>query len=315
MIGPAQQVPPGIWHAALPYRSPGELETAACQFAEDAARAGAALFIVCDSPSLSRIRGQLTSVGEHVTWADAHGPGANPGQLIYAISRFAAQQAGRPAWCLQEAAWPARGRDELWEVIRYEALLNLALAAPVRVMCPYDASLPAEVISCAQAAHPLTASGGRWQPSPGYRRDRGPFTVPSGCDQPLPPPPGDAQVVSFRRDLASVRGLVSAGARALGLSPSRASDLLLAVGELIANTLAHTTGPGMLTMWATAQDVICQVSDSGYIIDPLAGQLRPGPAQEGGGRGLWVVHQLCDLVQVRSGPAGTTIRVHMRRDW
>jgi hypothetical protein len=30
-----------------------------------------------------------------------------------------------------------------------------------------------------------------------------------------------------------------------------------------------------------------------------------------GGKGLWVVNQLCDLVQARTGPAGTTTRLHM----
>jgi anti-sigma regulatory factor (Ser/Thr protein kinase) len=312
MDGSAQQAPPGIWHAALPYRSPDELEAAACQFAADATQAGAALFVACESPSLSRIRTRLSSVGENVTWTDAAGPGANPGQLIYAISRFAAQHPGRPAWCLQEAAWPSRPDDELWEVIRYEALLNLALGTEVRVMCPYYTGLPPEVISCAQVTHPLTAADGRLRPSPGYQHQPAPSIVPPACDQPLPPPPGGARVISFWYDLAAARGMVSAEARAAGLSPSRANDLLLAVGELTANTLAHTSGPGALTLWATPDAVICQVSDGGHITDPLAGQLRPGPAQEGGGRGLWVVHQVCDLVQIRSSPAGTTIRVHMR---
>jgi anti-sigma regulatory factor (Ser/Thr protein kinase) len=65
-------------------------------------------------------------------------------------------------------------------------------------------------------------------------------------------------------------------------------------------------------MWATRTAVICEVRDGGHITDPLAGQLRPDPAMAGGGRGLWVVHQLCDLVQVRTGAEGTTVRVHMR---
>ena len=312
MDGSAQQALPGLWHAALPYRSPAELEAAACQFAADAAAADAALFITCDSPALSRIRTQLSSVGDHVTWTDAAGPAANPGQLIYAISRFAAQHPGRAAWCLQEAAWPARPHDELCEVVRYEALLNLALGSQVRVLCPYDAGLPAEVASCFQVSHPLTASEGHWQPTPHFQEQLLKSTVPPACDRPLPPPPGNARVISYRGELAGVRGVVSAEARAAGLSASRASDLLLAVGELIANTLAHTSGPGVLAIWATSQAVTCQVSDGGYIADPLAGQLRPGPAQAGGGRGLWVVHQLCDLVQVRTSPAGTTIRVHLR---
>jgi anti-sigma regulatory factor (Ser/Thr protein kinase) len=311
MNGSADQVPAEVWHAALPYRDPAELEVAACRFAEDAAQAGAALLVVCNSPALGRIRPQLASIG-HVTWTDTGGPDANPGRMIHAISRFAAQHADRPAWCVQEAAWPSRPEADLWEVIRYEALMNLALTGHVRVLCPYYAGLPPAVISCAAAIHPLTAANGGWQPSPRYAVHRGQAVIPVGCEQPLPPPPDDARVVSYRDDLAGVRSLVSAAARAAGLRPSRVSDMVLAVGELTANTLAHTSDPGTLTLWATGDEMVCQVRDNGHITDPLAGQLRPGPAKESGGRGLWVVHQLCDLVQIRSGPAGTTIRVHMR---
>lgn len=32
----------------------------------------------------------------------------------------------------------------------------------------------------------------------------------------------------------------------------------------------------------------------------------------GGGQGMWVAHQLCDLVEIRTSPAGTQIRVHMQ---
>ena len=157
-----------------------KLEAAACQFAEDAAQAGAALLIASNSPSLSQIRPQLSSIG-HVTWTDISGPGANPGRMIHAISRFAAQHAGRPTWCVQEAAWPSRPEDDLWEVIRYEALMNLALTGHVRVLCPYYAGLPAAVISCAEAIHPLTAANGRWQPKPALpgppRPARDPFRL------------------------------------------------------------------------------------------------------------------------------------------
>jgi hypothetical protein len=31
----------------------------------------------------------------------------------------------------------------------------------------------------------------------------------------------------------------------------------------------------------------------------------------GGGRGLWIVNHLCDLVQLRSSPAGNVVRLHM----
>ncbi len=120
-------------------------------------------------------------------------------------------------------------------------------------------------------------------------------------------------MLRYRASLAVVRQFTTARARRAGLPPRRVNDLVIAVAELAANTLAHTSGPGTLTLWATDDEVICQVQDQGQIIDPLAGRVLPAPDADGGGRGLWVVHQVCDLVEIRTGTTGTTIRVHMRR--
>jgi anti-sigma regulatory factor (Ser/Thr protein kinase) len=311
MMGVAEQWPSGLWHAALFHRDEVEFEIQACRFAEDAARAGAAVLVVGRASALGGLRARLDGLGDQVTWADIAEIGANPGRLISAISRFASDHPGRAIWCVQQAAWPSRPAEELWEVLRHEALLNAALAsAPVRVLCPYDIRLPLELISCVEATHPVISPLGRFQLSPRYRDARG--LVPAECDAPLPSPPPGARALLYTDDLSAVRHLVSERARAAGLSPGRAGDLLIAVGELTANTLAHAAGPGTLTTWTTSAEIVCQVSDTGYITDPLAGRLRPEPAAEQGGRGLWLVHQLCDLVQVRTGPAGTTVRVHMR---
>jgi hypothetical protein len=40
-------------------------------------------------------------------------------------------------------------------------------------------------------------------------------------------------------------------------------------------------------------------------------RVRRGP--DGRGHGLWLVNQVCDLVELRSGDAGTTVQLHMRR--
>jgi len=302
----------GLWHAALFHRDTAEFETQACLFAEDAVRVGAAVLIIGPATSRDRLRRGLGGLNDHVTWADVPETGANPGRLISAISRFAREHPGRATWCVQHIAWPSRPAEEMWEVLRHEALLNMALAgAPVRMLCPYDIHLPQELISCAEATHPVICPHGRFQPSPRYDDD---FLrlVPAECDRPLTSPPTGARVLTYADDLSAIRHLVSLQASAAGLSPSRAGDLLIAVGELVANTLAHAGGPGTLTMWTTDAEIICQVSDPGHITDPLAGRLRPGPAADHGGRGLWLVHQLCDLVQVRTSKGGTTVRVHMR---
>jgi hypothetical protein len=43
----------------------------------------------------------------------------------------------------------------------------------------------------------------------------------------------------------------------------------------------------------------------------LRDALEAGQNHPGGGRGLWLTNQLCDLVQIRSGDAGTVVRAHV----
>jgi anti-sigma regulatory factor (Ser/Thr protein kinase) len=127
-------------------------------------------------------------------------------------------------------------------------------------------------------------------------------------------PPGDAEVLTYQDDLAVARGFAASWGRRAELSPDRVDDLVLVVGELTANTLAHTDGPGVLRLWVSGGAVICQVDDEGQITDPQAGKRRPDPAAGGGGRGLWLVRQLCDRVEISTGPAGTSVRARMLLD-
>jgi anti-sigma regulatory factor (Ser/Thr protein kinase) len=126
--------------------------------------------------------------------------------------------------------------------------------------------------------------------------------------------PGDAEVLPYRDDLAQARGFAASWGRRAGLSPDRVGDLVIVVGELAANTLAHTGGPGVLRLWVSGGEIVCQVDDGGQITDPQAGLRRPDPAADGGRRGLWVVRQLCERVEISAGPAGTTVRGHLRFD-
>jgi anti-sigma regulatory factor (Ser/Thr protein kinase) len=116
---------------------------------------------------------------------------------------------------------------------------------------------------------------------------------------------GDPVLVACVRDFAASR------AQRAGLPPRRVGDLVIAVGELAGNTLTHTSGPGTVTVWVAGSEIVCQVDDSGHITDLLAGRLSRDPVAAGGGRGPWVVQQACDLVQIRTSPAGTAIRLHM----
>jgi anti-sigma regulatory factor (Ser/Thr protein kinase) len=130
-------------------------------------------------------------------------------------------------------------------------------------------------------------------------------------DGTLPAAPTDAKALHFGREgLGEARELVAGEANEADLSRRRGTDLVVAVNELAANSVLHGGGGGDLRVWREADALVVDVRDRGRIEDPLAGRLQPTLAQEGG-RGLWMVNQLCDLVQIRSGPQGTGVRLRM----
>jgi anti-sigma regulatory factor (Ser/Thr protein kinase) len=242
-----------------------------------------------------------------VDYFDMRPLGRNPARVIGAMLDFAEIHAGRPVHYVSQPQWPGRSVAENAEVARHEALVNLAFAGrPARILCLYDAAGAA--LSCAEQTHPVLVTAGGPRPSPCFG---GPGVLPAPCDEPLPaPPPGSAGLI-YGADLRAVRTAVTRCATAAGLPEGRVTDLVIAVSELAANTLRHASGAGTLWLWRTPGAVICQVSDSGQITDPLAGRRRPAPGEPG--QGLWVVNQVCDLVELRSGPGGTTIRLQVRR--
>jgi anti-sigma regulatory factor (Ser/Thr protein kinase) len=63
-------------------------------------------------------------------------------------------------------------------------------------------------------------------------------------------------------------------------------------------------------VWRHPDEIVSQIHDQGFIADPLVGRVRHRP--ESGGHGLFLVNQVCDLVELRNGRAGTTVRMHMR---
>jgi anti-sigma regulatory factor (Ser/Thr protein kinase) len=66
-----------------------------------------------------------------------------------------------------------------------------------------------------------------------------------------------------------------------------------------------------MRIWFDAGSAVCEIRDAGFIAQPLAGR-EPPNAANAGGYGLWLANQVCDLVQVRSSPAGTAVRLLVR---
>jgi anti-sigma regulatory factor (Ser/Thr protein kinase) len=301
----------GLSHAALLYDGrDGDLEAGAA-VAGRATDAAAPLHVVVTAPTMDWVRAAVTRAAPTTVLVDMADLGRNPARIIPSGQSFADEHPGEHVYCLWEPAWPARSAAELLEVARHETLCNVAFSGrPMTIVCLYDtARLPAEVISDAERTHPVVVASGAQHSSPGYL---GPGRFPPGTDDPLPPVDQHAVSVTFEGRLGPVRDFCASQAQAAGLPPARVSDMVLAVSEIAANALGHAAGGGIVRSWCTTDEMVCQVEDRGHIADPLAGRRRQ-PADARGGHGLWLVNRVCDLVERRTGPAGTITRLHIKR--
>jgi anti-sigma regulatory factor (Ser/Thr protein kinase) len=300
---------PGLAHEALLYRESTELVAGVRSFVQPANAIDAPVMMAVPGERIGLLRDGLGESGGRIRFEDMRELGRNPGRIIPALHEWLSGQRPGRAWFVGEPIWDGRRPAEIVEGTRHEALLNLAFAdAPVSILCPYDArALPPAVLAGAERTHPLVRCDHQQIPSPAYAD---PETVYEAADQPLPAPPPDAYEQPITVDLGGLRPAVTGRAGRAGLGRSRISDLLLAVQEAATNALLHGRQPATLRMWEDDGALVVELRDGGRITDPLAGRRRPDGRQHDG-RGLWLMHHLCDLVEVRPGPAGTTVRLHM----
>jgi anti-sigma regulatory factor (Ser/Thr protein kinase) len=117
----------------------------------------------------------------------------------------------------------------------------------------------------------------------------------------------------YTNNLSEVRALAERYARKAGLSDARVIDFVIAVSEVAANTVRHAHSAGSMEIRSDATELVCEIRDSGVITDPTVGR-QPPPPNATGGHGLWLVHQVCDRVELNSDENGTVIRLYMSLD-
>jgi anti-sigma regulatory factor (Ser/Thr protein kinase) len=302
-------------HEALFYNGEDGFLQGTLPFIAEALDAGEAILVAVGPQRTELLKHALGERAERVQFIDMHELGRNPARVIPAWREFLAENAagGRSLRGIGEPVWAARTREEIDECERHEGLLNEAFACGPqqwRLLCPYDLdTLDAETIDAARLTHPAVMHEGISRRNDAYlplHRSPGPF---NGS---LPNPPAEREELAYTaRGLGAVRSLVGKRAAEAGLDETAREDLVLAINELVTNSVQYGGGGGTLRIWKESGALVCDVRDRGFIDDPLVGRLPP-PVDQHGGRGLWLVNHLCDLVQVRSSPDGTVVRVHMR---
>ncbi|WP_405935105.1 sensor histidine kinase [Streptomyces longwoodensis] len=296
-------------HELYPYRSKEEFLEGTIGFIREALEGGEAVVVAVPEHKASLLRSELSEDGA-VHYVDTTKVARHPGRLIGAWREWIDEHAarGRPVRGIGESAWEdARSQAELEELRYHEWLLNKAFAAGPTwwLLCPYDTGSERAALAQMSRCHPAIRTAGRSEPNTTYDPQT-PFDfTPLGhsCDP-------YEEFLYTSGDLPALREKIAACAEQLGLGDRRLRELRLAATEVATNSIRHGGGQGVLRTWSEDHRLVCEFRDAGYIADPLAGRSRPDRTQIGG-RGLWLVHQLCDLVEIRSTPdEGTTIRLH-----
>ena len=305
--------PASFHHEALFYAGEEEFVDRCRGFVEEGLDRGEPVLVMVGARKLELLRHALGERADEAHFADMEVVGRNPARIIPAWSRFVADQSGGdssvPMRGIGEPIWGGRGPDELVECQLHESLLNLAFSSEdFRLICPYDTSaLPDEVLDEARRSHPIVSSAGEPEPCGDYC---GIDKAASLFHEDLAEPPrGTEELRVTIDDLREARAAVRRRAERAGLL-ERADDFVLAVNEVLSNSLYHAHDAGTLRIWDEPGALVCEVRDSGRIAQPLIGREEPSTSQVGG-HGIWLVNLVCDLVQVRSSEHGSTVRMKM----
>jgi anti-sigma regulatory factor (Ser/Thr protein kinase) len=292
------------------YGGPRGLLAGAAPFLHDALDQGSAPIVVTTTPATQAIRTTLGATADQVTFVAAEDLYIHPVRALAAYDRLVRRRAPDRVWVLAEPLWHGLTPSQTAEWMRYEAVVNAAFAASgARVACLYDTGrLPADILQAARRTHPILSEGSTPLRSPAYQDPRAYCAELARAPLPGPPvPPVVLPLAEGQRDFHKLRRRLADHATAAGMAAPAGRLMLMAVSETAANAARHGTGPMQARTWAADGQMIVEVIDYGHWKpDPLLGYLPPEP---GLGFGMWGVRLLADGVEVRTGWAGTTVRL------
>ncbi|GAA3962516.1 sensor histidine kinase [Actinoplanes auranticolor] len=301
-------LPATLTHDAMFYGSDDEFAAALAPFAREGLERDEALVAAVTPGNIALLRDALGADATAVTFIDRDEWYRRPATTVAGWQRLLTEALARGHKRMRligEVAFGARPHHPTWT--RYEAALNDVFAqAPAWIVCPYDTrKLPPALLDDARRTHPATFP---WRsPSAGYLT---PEQFLRSVPEPMPPVSGPpALSMDVTGGVASARTAVSTLLAAAGWAGlDRGDDLILAMCEIVTNSIRHGHGRRELRVWTHDGTVTCEVTDDGHgMADPLIGY-RP-PAQDlAGGRGVWIAQQLCDALSIVRRDAATVVR-------
>jgi anti-sigma regulatory factor (Ser/Thr protein kinase) len=299
-------------HRAMLYADDEAYFEAAIPFLIEGLEAGETVLAVVPATTVARFRRRLGTRADAVEFRDAAHWYSQPTRTIAAYSSFIDDHPSGRIRALAEPGWKARLPAEIAEWTRYESIVNQAFAdVDGSVLCMYDRrTMTPEALDGARCTHPELVDGSGPHVNDAFLD---PSTVYAEVDRrPLPPvPPGAREMPVDGIDLCALRAFVGDHAEDHGITSARLHDLLVATTEVATNAIRHGLPPVTCRTWTDDGDLVVDVTDGGHWQpEGLPGFLPPDPLVRAG-FGLWGVRMLCPLVQLRTGPAGTDIRLRV----
>jgi anti-sigma regulatory factor (Ser/Thr protein kinase) len=297
-------------HALLPYAGDDELRARLLPFVEEGFQAGHPVLVVAGTRTRSVL---LDHFGEGVkdfalfVNADDVWVGASQTMGWYRDVLRPLLGAGRPCRVVAEPTWMVHPWGAVWS--RYDAVVNELFAdQPCQILCLHDRrTVPQQLLDEGLCVHPLVWDGTQAVASPSY--------LPT--DEFLRRAEPSWDPAPQRRD----RHTVTAAAQARAVVSSALSgwapdglrdDVLLAVNELVSNAV-RAAGAAEVSHWRDGVAMVWEVSDDGPGMHRTTAGYVPPPAEELGGRGLWIARTLADEAVVRPHGPGTAIRLFFSR--
>lgn len=292
----------GYFHETAFYHSDDEFVSVVAPFVADGAAAGEPTIVACGDRNTALLRNAVGEAGvRYVSGGDQY---TRPGPTIRAyLAMFDELMAAGAAQIRVVGDVPHPGVGSEWYGwLRYEAAVNHAFGEyPLWGLCPYDTrTTPEAVLEDVSRLHPRVADGQGGHHHNDLYVDPSTFVLDhptaSVPDRQRRPP----MLVLREPTAREVRDAIRTAAA--GVLPEPETDgILVAASEAVANAYAHGHAPVEVRLWRDRHGLVVTVVDHGTgPSDPLVGLLPPDRS-EPGGRGLWIVNQLCSNVQIRYG--------------
>jgi len=296
-------------HEAFLWHDASDFTAGIVPFIRDGLEAGEPVMVAVSALHTKWLRDALDGQAE-VEFVDIDELGRNPAQIIPIWQQFLDTRSGpfRPVRGIGEPIWPGRRPEELVECQLHEAMLNIAIDpdTPFWLICSYDAvTLSPAVLEEAHRSHPAIVDAGSYQGSAHYTgRAHVDEMFAADLSELVGRP---IATVVTAHNVSRLYTYIKLELYVAGLPAGAAGDLAAATQQLALNSLQRGAAEVTVQLWSQPHALICEVVDDTVIDDVLLGRRVPVEDEHDG---LWHANQVCDLVQMRSSSAGTTVRVH-----